>query len=206
MRARAGDLPRDPERWVADPLWGGTRALALAEPGSARLIDAAGSSVADAPEIVDALVALAELRVVLDGDWLPRADGARGIYVAWDVLWLEGRPLLSRPLSLRRRLLLEVAAPWRGPVLALPPLHGELTDALAAVEREGLPGLLLRRSDSAYLPGVRSRQWRTVAPGSPVAPPVPRPPILAVMQRLPLGDLAPDAVADAAARADTMGR
>ncbi len=206
MRPRAGNLPHDAERWVADPLWGGTRALAFAEPGSTRLLDAGGMPVTDAPEVVDALAALADVRVVLDGDWLPRADGMRGIYVAWDLLWLEGRPLLARRLSLRRGLLADLASSWRGPVLAPPPLHGELTDALSAVEREGLPGLLLRRADSAYLPGVRSRLWRSVAPGSPVTPPVARPPILAVLQRLPLGDLGPGPIPDLVARADTMRR
>jgi bifunctional non-homologous end joining protein LigD len=199
MRARAGDLPHDPERWLADPLWGGTRALAFAEPGSVRLVDAGGSALASAAEIVDALAPLADQRVVLDGDWLPQGDGMRGIYVAWDLLWLQGRPLLSRALSVRRGLLADLAPSWREPILALPPLQGELGDALEAVEREGLRGLLLRRADSAYLPGVRSRLWRTVAPGAPVTPPAPRSPILAVLQRLPLADLAPGSAPDAAA-------
>ena len=188
MRARSGDLPHDGERWMADPRWGGVRALALAEPGDVRIVDAAGEAIEAVDAARVALERLSDARVVLDGEWLLAADEGPGLYIAWDLLWLEGRPLLSRPLSVRRGLLADLRlGAATGPLVAPDALAGDVADALGAVAREGLNGLLLRRRDSAYLPGVRSRLWRTVLPGSPVAPPEPRLPILAVMQRLPLG-------------------
>lgn len=188
MRARSGDLPHDGERWMADPRWGGVRALALAEPADVRIVDAAGEAIEGVDAARIALDRLSDVRVVLDGEWLPAADEGSGLYIAWDLLWHEGRPLLSRPLSVRRGLLADLGlGAATGPLVAPDALAGDVADALGAVAREGLNGLLLRRRDSAYLPGVRSRLWRTVLPGSPVAAPEPRPPILAVMQRLPLG-------------------
>jgi bifunctional non-homologous end joining protein LigD len=192
MRARSGDLPHDSERWMADPRWGGVRAVALAEPADIRIVDAAGQAIDGTDGARAALERLSHARVVLDGEWLAAADGGSGLYVAWDLLWLEGRPLLSRSLAVRRGLLADLRlGASAGPLVAPAPIAGNLADALAAVAREGLDGLLLRRRDSAYLPGVRSRLWRTVLPGSPVAPPEPRAAILAVMQRLPLGEPRP---------------
>jgi bifunctional non-homologous end joining protein LigD len=189
MRARSGDLPHDGDGWMADPRWGGMRAFALAEPADIRIVDAAGGAIGGADSARDALHGLGPARVVLDGEWLAAADGGPGLYICWDLLWLEGRPLLSRPLNVRRGLLADLRlGTASGPLVAPDALAGDLAGALRAVAREGLNGLLLRRRDSAYLPGVRSRLWRTVLPGSPIAAPEPRRPILAVMQRLPLGE------------------
>jgi ATP-dependent DNA ligase len=95
-------------------------------------------------------------------------------------------------LAERRTALRDLPIPSGGPLLAPPPLAGDPVDCLAAVAREALPGLLLRRRDSAYLPGVRSRLWLLARPEARLEVPPPRRPILAVLQRLPLGSDSPE--------------
>ena len=116
-------------------------------------------------------------------------------YLVFDLLYLDGRPLLRLPLHRRRGLLRKVLAPGAS-LVAVPAIAGEgraLNDAATA---QGLSGVMARRRDSPYLPGIRSRLWRFVAAG---APPPTAPvgderasvdeggaPVLALIARLPL--------------------
>jgi bifunctional non-homologous end joining protein LigD len=124
-------------------------------------------------------------------------------FLAFDLLYLDGRFLLAWPLERRRR---ELARTVRsGPeIVVVPATVGEgraLHDAVAA---QGLGGVLARVRSSPYLPGVRSRLWRSVSAGSEAAietgdpPPDAAPndgdgrpanaPVLALIERLPLLD------------------
>ena len=79
----------------------------------------------------------------------------------------------------------------------LPGVVGEGIDLYSAVSQQGLRGVMARHLRSPYLPGRQSDLWRWIAaqPGEmplhvvPQASPLTfRPPVLALIQRLPLED------------------
>ena len=83
-------------------------------------------------------------------------------YLAFDVLQLEGVPLLSRPYSSRRETLKTIMG--NGPGFLIPPdFPGPDLDAVReASVATGLEGVVAKRLDSVYEPGARSGNWLKV--------------------------------------------
>jgi bifunctional non-homologous end joining protein LigD len=81
-------------------------------------------------------------------------------YLAFDLLQLDGRPLLDRPYRERRELLdgLAISGPhWQAP----PSFPGEDYDAVREVSRQhAMEGIMAKRLDSKYIAGGRSDFWR----------------------------------------------
>ncbi|MGW0601949.1 ATP-dependent DNA ligase [Streptomyces sp. NPDC002776] len=87
-----------------------------------------------------------------------RAAQAPVHLVLFDVMHLAGRPLVRLPYAERRERLegLGLDGPhWSTPAALVG--HGE--QALRATREHGLEGLVCKRLDSVYEPGVRSRAW-----------------------------------------------
>jgi bifunctional non-homologous end joining protein LigD len=224
MLPRTLPEPFDSAAHVFEPAWGGTRALAFVGPadrpgdGSVRIVDEAGHDVAAAlPELAGMAVRLDARSAVLDGELVAvdesgRADpaelarriggelGRPVAYLAFDLLHLDGRSLLSMPLHRRRDLLRRVLHPG-DEVLAVPAIAAEGRALHAAAASQGIPGILARQRTSPYLPGTTSRLWRyipTAAARSPVAVPhaegarspadasAASAPVVALIRRLPL--------------------
>lgn len=79
-------------------------------------------------------------------------------YMAFDLLWLDGAPLVDLPYEERRARLFDLAV--RGPAWHTPPHElGDGAVLLALAEERGLEGLVAKRVSSVYRPGVRSRDW-----------------------------------------------
>jgi len=80
-------------------------------------------------------------------------------YLAFDVLQLDGRPLIALPYSERRKILTTIIP--NGPGRLSPPhFPGPDLDAVrAASVANGLEGVVAKRLDSPYEPGVRSGSW-----------------------------------------------
>jgi bifunctional non-homologous end joining protein LigD len=84
--------------------------------------------------------------------------------MVFDLLHIDGRPLLDLPYTSRRELLesLELAGPhWQTPP-SFPDADTPVADVLAAAHAQGLEGVLMKKADSLYLPGTRSPAWRKV--------------------------------------------
>ena len=102
-----------------------------------------------------------------------RLNGHEGRPVAllvFDVLHLDGVWLLRTPLEKRRAALRRILRPG-DEVVVVPAIAGEGRALHDAVSAQGIAGVLARRRTSPYLPGVRSRLWRSIAatpPGTPV--------------------------------------
>ena len=221
--------PFDSAAHIFEPAWGGRRALAFVGPadlpgaGDVRVVDADGHDLGGAlPELAGMAVRLDARSAVLDGelvavDGAGRADaaelerriaGGRGrpvAYLAFDLLHLDGRSLLTMPLHRRRDLLRRVLRPG-DEVLAVPAIAAEGRALHEAAAAQGLAGVLARQRTSPYLPGTKSRLWRFIAsevagaagrgvadPAAPVADgadgdPVmaAAAPVVALIRRLPL--------------------
>lgn len=176
----ARELPTD-GRHLFDPHWGGPRTLAHVGPGGARLIVGAREVTAAFAEVVAALAGAAPRGTILDGELVvPDAAGrldrpalrrrlhgrtgaavATATFVVSDLPWLSGWPLLSEPFRLRRERLTALGI-GRDHLVAPAPLAGDGAALLAACRERGLEGVIARRLDSPYLPGVRSRLWQLV--------------------------------------------
>jgi bifunctional non-homologous end joining protein LigD len=83
-------------------------------------------------------------------------------YLIFDVLQLDGRPLMDLEYSERRALLdgLALSGPyWQTP----PSFPGADFDAVQAVSvSHGMEGVVAKRLDSRYTPGVRTGSWRKI--------------------------------------------
>jgi bifunctional non-homologous end joining protein LigD len=103
------------------------------------------------PGIARAIAALPLTSVILDGEvtW----DGHSGYHV-FDILWLNGQPVTSRPIEERRALLQQL--PFEPPLRRV-----DLLDDAAPWERarrEGWEGVIAKRRGSPY-EHRRSKHW-----------------------------------------------
>jgi len=83
-------------------------------------------------------------------------------YLAFDLLWLEGRSLLDEPYSLRRELL-ESLGLHSGRVQVPPSFVSESgADIQAVSKQQQLEGIMAKRLSSRYEPGRRTSAWRKI--------------------------------------------
>jgi DNA ligase D-like protein (predicted ligase) len=88
------------------------------------------------------------------------ASGASLLFFVFDVLVLAGRDVMKEPLSVRRALLESRVLPkLNEPVRYVDPLDAELPVLIESVKANGLEGLVAKRLDSRYEPGLRSGAW-----------------------------------------------
>ncbi len=162
----AEERPRMPAKrddYAFEFAWGGTRALAAVEGGRLRLTDADGTDITDRHRELRALgESLGAGPTLLDGE-ITELDGTP-TYVIFDVLYLDGRPLLDEPYSARRETLdgLRPAGPhWQ----TAPSFPGDGAAVRDVAARRGLPAIVAKRLDSPYEPGTRSAAWLRVPTG-----------------------------------------
>lgn len=227
MLARPASAPFDSADHLFEPSWGGQRALAFVEPDleappdlrrDVRILDGQGRDLAPIlPELLGLAARVGARSAVLDGELVVVDGSGRGdpaalarrlaggpgrpvAYLVFDLLYLDGRPLLGLPLERRRAALRAILAPGDA-IVAVPAIAGEGRALHEAVVVQGIAGLMARERRSPYLPGVRSRLWRSVAAASGAPVPAPAPgeaaadhspagaptaPVLALISRLPL--------------------
>jgi bifunctional non-homologous end joining protein LigD len=176
MLATSGPLPDDEERWSFEPKWDGFRAMVHTDGKRLRVLSRRGTDLAGRlPELTPLLGALVpgtvldgEL-VVLDVDGRVDFDGMRRrgfdqaapgrlVFVAFDLLLLAGEEVMARPWEARRCLLDDLA--FDGPGWCVTPSYpGEGRTLFVATRAKGIEGVVAKRLDSPYRPGVRTRAW-----------------------------------------------
>ncbi|MEU7057935.1 non-homologous end-joining DNA ligase [Streptomyces sp. NPDC046197] len=189
MLATSGTLPPAAQdaRWAYETKQDGQRAVVYLEgDGSLVLRARSGEDITAAyPELRPLGHALGAVPAILDGEVLALDEEGRASFqllqsrmglahaparaarraaqipvhlVLFDVMHLGGRSLLTLPYA-RRRERLEALGP-AGPYWSTPAaVVGHGAQALAATREHGLEGLVCKRLDSVYEPGVRSRAW-----------------------------------------------
>jgi bifunctional non-homologous end joining protein LigD len=199
-----GHGPFDDPQYLFEPWWPGSRAFLAVDRDSMRL---RGEHLADPLEVFPELATIADQArglplilegtlLVLDHDGQPdaellrrrleghEAEAGQPAFVATDLLGAGGRALTSRPL-VERRDRLETLLPdgeWCVVGRAWPEEGQAVAEALGSM---GLAWMSARRLDGRYRPGPAGDDWLRV-PVVPSEPPSRRP-ILALIQRLPLG-------------------
>ena len=177
----AADPPQGPG-WAFELKWDGIRALVLAQDGALRLWTRNGNEISGRyPELSPLADALDGHAALLDGEIVTFDDQGRPsferlqrrmhvqdpheierlavevpvVYVAFDLLWLDGHLTTVLPYRDRRQLLTDLVhdgSTWRVP-------EHELGDGHATLEiskQFALEGVVAKRVDSVYEPGRRS--------------------------------------------------
>jgi bifunctional non-homologous end joining protein LigD len=180
MLATLVDKPFDEEGWSYEIKWDGYRALAYLKKGKVELRSRNNKSFEKYYPLYD-LFKTWTIDAVLDGElvvlndqgqsnfnalqnWRSEADGEL-IYYVFDLLWLDGRDLTGLPLS-ERRALLESIIPSEGVVRYSESFTASGTEFFAAAQKTGLEGIMAKRTDSYYTPGVRTREWLKIKTAS----------------------------------------
>ncbi len=166
-------------RWLHEVKYDGYRLRIALAGGGARVLTRGGEEWTDRfPELAAAARNLPATDALLDGeavvfgehgvpdfgalqDALSTGDSSRIIYLAFDVLHLDGRDLRGEPLLERKRLLGELlgSAGPDSPLRFADHVEGRGTDFLAAACSLGLEGAISKRADAPYRPG-RTSDWR----------------------------------------------
>ena len=158
--------------WLYEVKWDGYRAICLMREGEATLSSRAGNDLTGRFDAVARALprALRTPACVVDGEVcalddegrpsfaaMQQGDGTLVVYL-FDVLEVEGTPLLDLPLSERRERLRELVDVSNG-IVRLSETFEDGDRLMAAVEEQGLEGVLAKRADSHYQPGKRTRDW-----------------------------------------------
>lgn len=167
------------EGYLLEPAWSGTRALARVGHEGPRFLGYEGE-VEAARELYEAISAEARCRTaIIDGilvtDWQDEQDlevdsegnafvrraGARQVFVAFDLLEVDGDPLIRVPLLERKRHLEGVLLPSVNVRLSAYVTRGlrQWRDTLAA---QGFGRVVMKDWNSAYAPGETNDSWLLV--------------------------------------------
>ncbi len=183
MQAASAEAPFSSPEYLFEVKWDGLRCLAFRDPsGKVRLQDRALNDItADVPEVAAAArrippgtVIDGEL-VATDADGRPDyarlrqrlAGGARlqdeipTAYLAFDALYLEGKPLLRLPV-VKRRARLARAVEAGGHIFVPDHIDEDGVELFEACLERGLEGVVAKHHQSPYVPGQRSPFWLKV--------------------------------------------
>jgi bifunctional non-homologous end joining protein LigD len=185
LATAATTLPRDDDRYGYEFKWDGVRAVVYVDGGRPKVLSRNDNDVTSSyPELRAMAESLGSTQVVLDGELVAfDADGRPSFgalqsrmhvtsasqirrlvnqtpvtFLAFDLLYLDGRALLDEPYEARRAALdgLGLSGPsWQ----TTPWFPGGGEAVLEASRQQQLEGILAKRLDARYLPGRRSEHW-----------------------------------------------
>lgn len=181
MLAKTAGAPFNSEDWIFEIKWDGIRAISYVDdelnirsrndkelkynfPEFGELKTLARNAVLDG-EIVVIRGGKADFQTVIE-----RANATRSYeieieaqrnpatYVVFDIIEREGRPLLDLPLIQRKRLLEQCLKEGSHVSISLY-VEKEGEAYYEAAVKKGVEGIMAKKKDSPYEPGVRSRNW-----------------------------------------------
>jgi bifunctional non-homologous end joining protein LigD len=186
MMASLTAEPFDDDGWLFEVKWDGHRCLANLGTATRLTSRTTRDMTGQFPELIDLHRQLAARNAVVDGEIvaldrdgrpsfermqdrfhrapeeLARNKGRVPVqFIAFDLLWLDGEPLLDLPLTERRARLVEVLVET-GDVRLSQVVQGRGTDFFEQARGLGLEGVVAKRAASPYRPGTRSHDWRKI--------------------------------------------
>jgi bifunctional non-homologous end joining protein LigD len=174
MLAKETNKPFSDNKWVYEMKWDGFRAISELDGSEVELYSRNGNSFNHAyPAVYNALKKL-NLNAVLDGEiivlnengqpdfqklQLYRSVGGYAIeYRVFDILYLNGNNLCSRPL-IERKKLLKSALPENDVVKYSDHILGEGERFFSLAVEKDLEGIIAKSAESTYMPGARTSSW-----------------------------------------------
>ncbi len=174
MLATSVDEAPEGDEWVYEVKWDGFRALAIVRGGEAALVSRNANDLTGRfPTVARAIEhAVRSPNVVLDGEICALDEAGRPrfgalqtgsgalVYYAFDILERDGELLTTRTLTERRDALERVVEQGSG--VRVPTVFEDGKALLAAVDQQGLEGIVAKRVSSRYQQGKRTRDWLKV--------------------------------------------
>jgi bifunctional non-homologous end joining protein LigD len=172
----AEEVPRG-AGWSFEVKWDGYRAVTTLAGGEARLTSRNGNDLTSrfsgvAKELPKAVKTP---DCVIDGEVCALDESGRSsfsamqqgkagtpiVYYVFDVMEIEGEPVIDLPLVERRKRL-ERLLDRRNKTIRLSEAFDDGQALLEAAKQQQLEGIMAKRLDSRYLPGKRTRDWLKV--------------------------------------------
>ncbi len=173
LATQTAELPRGGD-WVYEVKWDGYRALGYVRSGEARLVSRNGNDLtARFPDVAKALAkATRSPECVVDGEVCALDEngkpsfsamqqgkaGTQLVYEVFDVLEIDGVPVVGLPL-LERRERLEALIDQRQKTVQVSGFFDDGDLLYEAAVEQGLEGVMAKRRGSRYLEGKRTGDW-----------------------------------------------
>lgn len=173
----------DDTDWIFEPKWDGVRSLTVCEEETAHFSRTQKDMTATYPELGKLHEQLVCLDAVIDGEIVAFENGRPSFeklqsrinlqneheikramkaipvtYIAFDLLYLDGRQVFGEKIQHRKELLEKLVVPNQHiQVSAIVPESG--VALYEAAEESGLEGVVAKKLGSPYRPGKRTREW-----------------------------------------------
>ena len=174
----------DDDGWIFEPKWDGVRALATCSVDETMLMSRNQNDItATYPELGKLHERLVCFDAIVDGEIVAMHQGrpsferlqsrinlqnphevARMVkqipvsFIAYDLLYLDGKSLIKKPLEERKELLDELVVVSDN-VQVSPYVRGEGTTLYEAACAQNLEGIVAKRLGCPYRPGRRGKEW-----------------------------------------------
>ena len=169
----AKDVPKGDD-WLFEVKWDGYRAIADLHGGDATLTSRKGNDFTERFRSVASAIerSLKTPDCVLDGEVCALDEdgratfsamqqgkpGTRYVFVAFDVLEVEGESLVDLPLTERQKRLATLID-RRNRTVQISEAFDDGQALFRAAQQQHFEGILAKKRDSRYQPGRRSREW-----------------------------------------------
>lgn len=180
MLAKETDTPFDDEGWIYEIKWDGYRAIAEVSDDDIRLYSRNGNSFnASYPLIVKALEKI-KTPAILDGEVVAVDESGKSRfqllqhylsdsnyplqYRVFDILSLNGEDLYELPLISRKELLKKLLenAGDSNVIFYSDHIEADGKKFFEAAVKQDLEGVMAKKADSLYTPGLRTSEWLKV--------------------------------------------
>ncbi len=183
MMATLLEEPFDKEGWLFEPKWDGVRAVATCTGQTALTSRNHNDITKTYPELGKLHERTVAFEAMIDGEIVAMAQGRPSFeklqsrinlanerdikramiecpvtYIAFDLLYLDGRSLIDVPLEERKALLDDLFVPTDY-VSVSPVVETEGCLLYEATKAQSLEGIVAKRAASPYRPGKRSKDW-----------------------------------------------
>lgn len=169
------EVPPEGDDWIHEVKYDGFRTQLVIQNGRCVAFTRTGKDWSNVyPQIIEAGLALPCKAAIVDGEAIvtdeqgkPQFKGllrsltrhpGRAVFVAFDLLHLDGGDLRRRPLVERRELLWKLIEPAEGAIQFSQHVQTSGADFYRAVDRMGLEGMVSKRASSTYRSG-RTDSW-----------------------------------------------
>jgi bifunctional non-homologous end joining protein LigD len=174
MLATLVNKPFDEKGWEYEIKWDGYRALAYLNKGKVEIRSRNNKSFNEKFYPVYNALKQLDINAVLDGEiivagekgisnfghlqnWRSEADGELQFY-AFDLLWYDGYSLMDLPFKTRKEKLISIL-PENEIIRISQSYTTSGTDFFEAANKLNLEGVMAKKENSLYIPGVRSKEW-----------------------------------------------
>jgi bifunctional non-homologous end joining protein LigD len=178
MLATLVDNPFDDQDWLFEVKWDGYRTIAHIQQGEVQLSSRNNKSFTEKYYPITQSLKGWKTNAVIDGEilvineegvsnfsalqnWRNESDGSLIMYV-FDLLWYEGKNLMSLPLIDRQAILRKVLPPNNDMIRLSQVSMANGKEFFKAAEKLGLEGMIAKKANSTYIPDYRSTEWLKV--------------------------------------------